>query len=997
MQFPHLQDTSFPDLPTVNVYQFQNTFDYTRWNEKSNIKLCNVLWNSEYADVVKFDSDSERDRWFDSLNDVWTLELKTSARVVPDGYVKLPIPYDVMARYNYLFIDMPIATDSEHLLDYENDEGIRRWYFFIQDIQYLAPNATQVYVIPDVWTNFQNKIDIPYMLLERGHAPVAASDVDSYLENPIANNKYLLAPDVNFDNAGITRSSSYVPFGNGKKYVCLASTCATGQVSSLGTVTNDSSYSPSGNITYSNVDARYGYQLEVHGLSFGNGRNYSNARTPARVGVTNDGNLPNNLTVYAIEAKNVYGNDATFLTDLIQKCPQFLTTVKACFVVDEGCITLSNSTYTIAGHTFRTCIGKQQNLLTKALQKADFAYPQELQRFAKLYTAPYAQLEITDNNGNTYDVNIEETSTLSVKSVVSVAFPYINERVYIDGIGGTGSKSYSWVDLRGNTEQLQMPNSDWFKYCFDWEIPTFALYMDGETAFMLESFNRNVKQAMQQELVNYHNSMRSANTAYENACDQADTAYHNTENAARIARENSYKSADTAKLNTDNQADTAKVNADNIADTNHTNTYNNADLAYRIIDRTCTSQEQNLNTANLNNVANEILSTNTATDITSVSNQQTIDDTAVTNSMILYTTNQNVERSTATTMNGSIGSIASGALSGAQAGVVMGGATGAAIGVVAIPGIGEVPGVAIGALGGAVVGAAGGAITAATSQANLGATTDTEQSIANAQVDANEGIRNHTTYAATQTTSKTNATKLDIARNNSGASLTQMQNSNATSRTNGSDTRTTTKGNADSVQSTAKTNATNSQTTAKTNASNTQSTSKSNALDTYNASVDNAYNTQQNVKNNSWYTRQVGELNAKEILENGKYAAMAAILDSRNSAPIECCPYSGNPTQDYMKNRGVQIKVKTQSDSAIRQTGDIFARFGYTLNQIWDVANSGLKLMKHFTYWKAKEIWVNDAEASNNSINTFIRNMFLNGVTVWNDPTKIGKVNVYTN
>ena len=61
MQFPHLSDSQFPDRPTVNVYQFQNNFDYSRWNEKTKIKLCNVIWNSDYADVVKWDTNEERD------------------------------------------------------------------------------------------------------------------------------------------------------------------------------------------------------------------------------------------------------------------------------------------------------------------------------------------------------------------------------------------------------------------------------------------------------------------------------------------------------------------------------------------------------------------------------------------------------------------------------------------------------------------------------------------------------------------------------------------------------------------------------------------------------------------------------------------------------------------------------------------------------------------------------------------------------------------------
>ena len=968
MQFPHLSDTQFPDLSTVNVYQFRNTFDYSRWAEKTSIHLCNVLWNSDYADVVKFDTDALRDSWFDGLNDTWVLELKQAARVVPEGYVKLPVPYDVMARYNYLFIDMPIATSSEAPIDYENPDGIKRWYFFVHDIQYLSPNATQVYVIPDIWTNFQNKIDISYMLLERGHAPVYASDTDTYLANPIANNRYLLAPDVNYDNAGITRSSSYVPFGNGTKYVCIATTVSPDLIPTLGTVTADSSYNPTGTITYSDVNARYGHQLQVNGLTIGNGRDYSGANTPAKVGFS-DGRIANNLTVYAIAAYECYGN-GTFFADVILQCPQFLTTVQACFVVDTACITLEQS-YTIAGHSLYKCKGKSATLLTKELAKTDFDYPQELQRFAKLYTSPYAQLEITDNDGNSYDVNIEETSTLTVKSVVSVAFPYINERVYVDGIGGTGSKSYFWVDLNGNSQGLNMPNSDWFKYCFDWKIPTFALYMDGETAFQLETFNRNVKQAINQSLVNYHNSMRSANTDYENACDQSDVAYTNTENAAATTKQNAYNSADTAELNADNSADTMKANTDFLAD-----------IAYNNTDRSCSTLTANQLLSNTGTAYNEEQGIAVSTTIQGYGNTQNSYTALYTNDLVYHTTVATIERSTGSAMASGVGGIFSSALTGATSGAMFG----AGGGTIALPVVGTVAGAGGGAILGGIVGAVGGGISAAQAYAQCGATTNTAQVIADAQVNANSNMTaaNNTTASDIQT--EQNSLRRVVYAENALIANQIQDNSNATSRSNANDNRIG-----------AKTTASNNQTTQKTNAANTRATSKTNADNTYNVTEANADRTRDNVQANAGYTRQVSELNAKEILENGKYAAMAAVLDSRNSAPISCCPYSGNPAADYMQTRGVQIKVKTQSDSAIRQTGAMFARFGYALNQIWDVASSGLKLMNHFTYWKAAEIWVDDSEASNNSINVFIRNMFLNGVTVWNDPTKIGKVNVYTN
>lgn len=1029
MNFPHLSDTQFPNLSTVDVYQFQNTFDYTRWNEKSRVKLCNVLWNSDYADVVKFESDELRDNWFDNLHDVWTVNLQTSARIVPEGYVKLPIPYDVMARYNYLFIDIPIATSENMPLDYENSDGIRRWYFFVHDIQYLSPNATQVYVLPDVWTNFQNKVNITYMMLERGHAPVANSSVEDYLANPMANNRYLLAPDINYDNASINRHVQYVPFGNGVKYVCFASVCSPSQIAGLGEVVYNDAYSPTGTITYYDIDARYGHQLGVNGYGIGNGLDYSDARTPARIAYS-DGKIANNLTIYAIEAEEVYGTNSTFYQDIRNKCPQFLNTIKACFIIDEDCISLSATSWAIADHSFRRCIGHERSLGNITLHKSDFNYPQELRRFAKLYTSPYAQLEITDNDGTVFEINIEETSTLSIESVVSVAFPFIDMRVFIDGVGGTGSTSYTWRDLRNAETLKSMPNSDWFKYCFDWEIPTFALYMDGETAFMLESFNRNVKQQKQQGLVNYHTTMRSANTAYENACSQANVAYTNSEANADTARDNAIRSADTGKENADRIAATTKANTDRTALTAKDNTKrsaatdnanalrtnatqkvitdNNADLSYTLVDRTCTALSDNIDSSNTGTAYNEEMGITASDAVLTDSNNVTSIQVTYSNRLAQSTANIDCHKSNAIANTSAIGNVLGGTLQGAYSGAMAGYSGGGSVGEI----------IASGFIG-AGVGGLGGYIDAVTIRETTGSTNLATQAICDKQVEYNGNVNqaNMETSWDIQTT-KDDARRA-IYRENALIAVTQQNCSNKASRDNADDSRDNAKANAVSTKTNADTNANATKTaidtnaddsytaattnsaaaklTAETNATATQTASTTNANDSYTTSEACADRTKTNVQDNAGYTREVAELNAKEILENGKYSSLAAINDSRNSSPVEVCPYSGNPSADYMETRGIQIKVKTQSDSAIRQTGDFFARFGYALNQVWDVARSGLQLMNYFTYWKASEIWVNSANASNNSINTFIRNIFLSGVTVWSDPTKIGGINVYAN
>ena len=111
-RFPNLKDTRFPNIDTVDVYAFKNTFDYKRWNKDTIVRLVNVLWDSTYNDVPLFDTKGERDNWFDSLTEGYAMRLDSAARLVPEGYVKVPLPYDIATRYNYLYVELPIATSE---------------------------------------------------------------------------------------------------------------------------------------------------------------------------------------------------------------------------------------------------------------------------------------------------------------------------------------------------------------------------------------------------------------------------------------------------------------------------------------------------------------------------------------------------------------------------------------------------------------------------------------------------------------------------------------------------------------------------------------------------------------------------------------------------------------------------------------------------------------------------------------------------------------------
>lgn len=936
MEFPHLPDTKYPYLGNVSNPGYDNRFDYTRWEPNTKLKLCSVKWNSDYADVVKFDTDMQRDEWFDQLpaDPLCEVVLTTNKQLGSDNAVKVPVPYDMASQFNYLVVDIPIATSADAPLDYESERGFHRWFFFVTDFVQVNPSTTLLTLSLDVWTQYINSVGITYMVLERGHAPVAATDVDSYLANPMDNSELLLAPDENFGNDTVSRGGTFVPFGSGEKWLCIASVCPPNMLSQLGNVTDGgtSSYSDpifSDEQGYPNDAMRWGHQYHVDGFGFGSGRDYSGVTVAVGNSGTTDGRIPNNVTMYAVPASDAYMG-GTLYADLMANCPTFLRTVRACFVMARELVELGNR-HVIAGHVMYECRGTSSDLGGVTLTKDMFGYPDEYAGFAKLYTYPYAQLEVTDNSGKSATVRIETTSGIRAHAVSALAFPYLNMRMFLTGIGGAGSETYQWRDLSGAHDET-MWNSDWFRFCFDFDVPTFALYMDGATSWQVQNWNRALGNARNSALTSYHNSVRQANNAQANAVDAADTAQTNSNNSARNAYTNAVNSANTAQTNTNNEANTL--------DKNHANT------------RACrTDVCANINATNVTN-QNE----RDAVSLTQVLTNNTLNQrqTSMSNATCVANTNTENQTSMSNSITNGISAVASGAVSGAVGGSV-------------IPGVGTALGAVAGS-GSALIGAiANGVTTQISANANT--------TITDATVALNSNISSFT-----QSTNHDNT----VAANTANDTITNNDN---TLRTNN-----TARENECDAANTANTSG-----TMRTNAANTRNTSVTNAGNTRDTAIGNAANTRNNAASNAGWTRDTSIAAAQDIARNTQRDAMAGLLDARNDAPVELCPTSGDATPEYMRTRGIQVKVRTQSRSAIRMAGDTFARFGYALNQIWDVAKSGLKLMRHFTYWKASDLWVYSVCETNDTPQNALVAIFEKGVTVWNDPNEIGMVNPYDN
>ena len=942
MEFPHIGDTAYPNLGNVDVYGYRNEFDYTRWEPNTKLYLTNVLWNGDFEDCVKFASDIERDRWFDehvtetiAKDPASSMILKTNSTIV-NGTVKVPVPFDCASQYNYLVVDVPIITSAGQPLNYETANGYRRWHFFVTDLAYSAPSTTVLTLALDVWTQYINTVGFNYFLLERGHAPVHESDTDSYLANPMDNCEYLLAPDVDFGGDTVSRGGEFIPFGNGEKYICFASTCEPSQFASIGNVTTDTQYTFSNPTFYdstANPDAsnRWGRQFEVSGYGFGTGKSYANVSTPAGNGLASNGRIPTATTVYAIAATEA----DEFVSDVLSNSPSFLNTVQACFMVAKELITLGTP-HRLANHTVYECQGSDSELGSVTLTKQMFGIPERYQRFAKLYTFPYSELEITDNNGKTATVRVESTGSIKAHGIVSLAYPYLNMRMFLTGIGGSGSHSYRWQDMRGSHD-MEMTNGDWYRFCYDMGIPMYALYMDGRTSWELGNYNRQYANARNSAIVNYHNSVREANNAMHNAQDTAQTNL-----------DNSTASANTELSNNTNNANTAQTNANNDANTMSSNHANSRACA---TDITAT----NNSAANANTASHNAQIQNTTTSNNSLNYTHAV----AANAFTLSSTKEENETSVACAGGnaiaqgaGAAGDIAAAALTGLAAAGPAGALAGAAMGALQ---------------------SAGSLVGAAVTTSNASMTAQCNSAVASLQAHYNSSTQQASTLTNLNNSSYATTENTEVNQHNVNAAT------NNTARSNSCDSANT----ANSVGN-IKTNATNTRNTVVTNATNSRDTS-----------VANAERLKSNTDSVSNWSDRTAIANAQDVLRNTQNQFKAVSNDAKNMAPVRLCPDGGDSSPDYMRTRGVQIKVRTQPKGSIRAAGDEFTRYGYNLNQIWDVDE--LCLMKHFTYWKASDLWVYDKGESSDFAQQSIGNIFRNGVTVWSNPDEIGKVNPYDN
>lgn len=560
MDFPHLQNaTTFPGTDTHVYEQYRNVFDYNVWTPNTVIKLCHVNWFDDYHDVVKFPDDTARDTWFDNL-DGETVKLTTNmyiARADADG-IKLPVPYMTAQRYNYIVVDF-----SHDIINtpYQKTDVQTRYHFFITSVRAEAPNTTTCMLTRDVWTDYINSTTINGLLLSRGHAPLTETTPQELLKNPRANCRDFTLPDVDYGNtASNIRKSTPFNLQNGTRYICVAATFSPEQLQTMSGMrgTNITDSDP----TYSNNDGT------VTGFSWGAGNIYTSNVVGAGTSYNTVDNLTaSNVTMYALESSKISGE---YFDTLFAYYPHIMSQITAVFVATANMMRLGNSV-NVNDVEWHTVSGARTKLSDIDLTIDDFGYASEYEQITRLYLAPYAHLEVSDNIGNKTRVEIADCGRLSVQTVTSLSYPILRQIAWLDGIGSDGSTSIGIDAIDGNSITADVPNADVLKTLISHDIPTYALQRRAIDAHRADAYNREIAQARQNAVISYENGARSANTARDNtyrssAAAVSNTARANQRDTAVKDESNSVRTDNltysTTRQNDDLNTATIKVNLD---------------------------------------------------------------------------------------------------------------------------------------------------------------------------------------------------------------------------------------------------------------------------------------------------------------------------------------------------------------------------------------------------------------------------------------------------
>ena len=166
--------TPFDIEPAGPVLPAGSVFNYDIWGPGTEVMLCNVPWDSEYNNVVKFESRAALDKYLETSPGP-RIKFNELSYARPEQDVLLDIPLSSAYGYNF----MKVTNKETH------NDGPLTFYYFVKGVEHVAPQTTAFHLQLDVWSSFQWEVTLGRCYVERGHLSflVAGAGTETGLKN----------------------------------------------------------------------------------------------------------------------------------------------------------------------------------------------------------------------------------------------------------------------------------------------------------------------------------------------------------------------------------------------------------------------------------------------------------------------------------------------------------------------------------------------------------------------------------------------------------------------------------------------------------------------------------------------------------------------------------------------------------------------------------------------------------------------------------------------
>ena len=437
----------------------ENEFSWAQWTPNTELKLCNVTWDSSYRDIVKFVSRETQQAYFGGLAGE-TCAPGTMHK--PTEPVLVEMPFNQASNWNYL-----VAYN-----DYPELETPRYWYYFIQGAEYVNAHTTRLYLMLDVWQSFQFDITIGSSYIVRGHIGVANErQFDDY------GRTYLALPE-GLDTGAemVTTNQAYKSIVDAQHYsldggtldwvdygVIVVST--TDLIESPGTQSNPSLKTATGSIFEGATDGCEVYYCDSRMAYVANIMALGTLYPWVTQGISAIYMVPkipqDYITKYGTEVTEIYGSTVT---------------------TEYGRI-----------YQFRTGVDSEmryEDILNISNFRDNFNIPSRYKNLKKLYCYPYCVVECSSLNGTviTYKPEDIQSNNLVIRETYSFAPSGTRINFYIPNYNEAGAETISPLSIDGKGYGLPIDGGEMLDASFGiTNLPHFSVVNNGGALAMANS------------------------------------------------------------------------------------------------------------------------------------------------------------------------------------------------------------------------------------------------------------------------------------------------------------------------------------------------------------------------------------------------------------------------------------------------------------------------------------------------------------------------------